>query len=91
MEAGAIGGIVVDNLGDISKSSPLFAMSGDGNDDVNIPVVFLFEKDAAKLLLALTKDLQMKVTLGYRKSSPGKSLLTSLSFIIHVYIVFLEL
>ncbi|XP_014292370.1 ER degradation-enhancing alpha-mannosidase-like protein 3 [Halyomorpha halys] len=68
MEAGAIGGIVVDNSGDVSKTSPLFAMSGDGNDDVNIPVVFLFVNDAAKLLSALTKDLKMKVTLGYRNA-----------------------
>lgn len=71
MEAKAIGGIVVDNSGDVSKTSPLFAMSGDGNDDVNIPVVFLFVSDAAKLLSALTKDLKMKVTLGYRNVLSG--------------------
>lgn len=72
MEAGAIGGIVIDNTGDLSNTSPLFAMSGDGNDDVNIPVVFLFVNDAAKLLMALTEDLKMKVTLAYRKHLTGE-------------------
>lgn len=38
-------------------------MSGDGIDDVTIPTVFLFTQDASKLLLALSKDPTIKVTL----------------------------
>ena len=30
--------------------SPLFAMSGDGVDDIRIPMVFLFMEEAKKLL-----------------------------------------
>ena len=42
---GAVGGIVMDNTpGTAAQSSPLFAMSGDGVDDIKIPMVFLFTK-----------------------------------------------
>jgi hypothetical protein len=68
MEAGAIGGIVVDNNADSAMaSSPMFAMSGDGTDDVTIPVVFLFSQDAWKLLNALTQDPTTIVTLADRQ------------------------
>lgn len=40
----------------------MFAMSGDGNDDVTIPVVFLFSKDKEKLLAALKKEPNLKVS-----------------------------
>ena len=33
--------------------SPLFAMSGDGVDDIRIPMVFLFMEEAKKLLEVL--------------------------------------
>ncbi|XP_014243854.1 ER degradation-enhancing alpha-mannosidase-like protein 3 [Cimex lectularius] len=69
MQAGAIGGIVMDNSGDSSKTSPMFAMSGDGTDDITIPVVFLFYQDAWKLLMALTGEPNMLVTLADRQSS----------------------
>lgn len=41
----------------------MFAMSGDGTDDVIIPVVFLFSQDAWQLLQALAKDPSMIITL----------------------------
>ena len=44
--AGAVGGIVVDNTeGSSSDTSQVFAMSGDGTNNVNIPMVFLFHKE----------------------------------------------
>lgn len=61
---GAIGGIVLDNTpGTSAKSSPMFAMSGDGTDDVNIPLVFLFSGDAEILLKALEQNAGLKVVL----------------------------
>lgn len=42
----------------------MFAMSGDGTDDVDIPIVFLFSQDAWQLLQALAHDPAMLVTLG---------------------------
>uniref|UniRef100_A0A7E4VDF9 PA domain-containing protein n=1 Tax=Panagrellus redivivus TaxID=6233 RepID=A0A7E4VDF9_PANRE len=51
--AGAVGVIVVDNEIDTSyETSPLFSMSGDNllEDDIKIPVVFLFALQAQKLL-----------------------------------------
>ena len=37
----------------IILASPLFAMSGDGVDDIRIPMVFLFMEEAKKLLEVL--------------------------------------
>lgn len=42
----------------------MFAMSGDGTDNVDIPVVFLFSQDAWRLLQALAQNPVMLVTLG---------------------------
>ena len=42
----------------------MFAMSGDGTDNVDIPVVFLFSQDAWNLLQALAQNPAMLVTLG---------------------------
>ncbi|XP_075228835.1 ER degradation enhancer, mannosidase alpha-like 2 isoform X2 [Lycorma delicatula] len=62
--AGAVGGIVVDNTPESSSgASPMFAMSGDGKDDVPIPVVFLFSQDAWKLLQALAYDPSTIITI----------------------------
>ncbi|XP_044732219.1 ER degradation-enhancing alpha-mannosidase-like protein 3 [Chrysoperla carnea] len=64
-KAGAIAGIVVDNVpGSSAATSPFFAMSGDGVNDVKIPVVFLFTDDAVKLRLAMTADPTLEVTIG---------------------------
>lgn len=61
---GAIGGIVLDNNpGTNAHSSPVFAMSGDGKDDVHIPVVFLFTEDAQLLMNALKDEPGLVVTL----------------------------
>lgn len=66
--AGAVGAIIVDNTpGTSAATSPMFSMSGDGNDDVHIPTVFLFSQDASKLLLALSKDATTEVTISEYK------------------------
>ncbi|XP_072766210.1 ER degradation-enhancing alpha-mannosidase-like protein 3 isoform X3 [Anoplolepis gracilipes] len=55
-KAGALAGIVLDNIaGSSAATSPMFAMSGDGKeiDDVTIPVVFLFFTEAAELMKAI--------------------------------------
>jgi hypothetical protein len=49
----------------------MFAMSGDGTDDVKIPVVFLFKKEADELLAALTENSDLEVSI-------SKKLLTKL-------------
>lgn len=68
-KAGAIGGIILDNTpGSSSMTTPIFAMSGDGNDDIKIPVVFLFAQDANKLLLALTYNPMTEVVISEHKS-----------------------
>ena len=42
---------MMDNTdGTAASTSPLFAMSGDGVDDIKIPMVFLFMKEARKLM-----------------------------------------
>lgn len=63
-KAGAVAGIVVDNTpGTSAATSPMFAMSGDGTDDINIPVVFLFHEDAIKLFQALEQNTNLEVTI----------------------------
>ena len=63
-KAGAKGGIVVDNSpSSSSDAAPLFAMSGDGMDDVNIPLVFLYSSDADILLQTLKEEPGLMVTL----------------------------
>ncbi|XP_041368922.1 ER degradation-enhancing alpha-mannosidase-like protein 3 [Gigantopelta aegis] len=53
-KAGAIGGIVIDhNEGSSADSQALFAMSGDGKNDITIPMVFLFKKEGAELVSAV--------------------------------------
>lgn len=67
-KAGAIAGIVLDNVdGSSAATSPIFAMSGDGKevDDVTIPVVFLFSMEASELLKAIAvANGDLTVTLG---------------------------
>ena len=36
--------------GTAAATSPLFAMSGDGSEDISIPMVFLFHQEAQILL-----------------------------------------
>ncbi|KAG5898085.1 hypothetical protein JTB14_001789 [Gonioctena quinquepunctata] len=71
---GAVGAIILDNVaGSSSASSPMFSMSGDGSDDVKIPAVFLFNVEASKLLLALSKDRKVEVTIRELKESDNFS------------------
>jgi mannosidase alpha-like ER degradation enhancer 3 len=46
----------------------MFAMSGDGTDDVNIPVVFLFYQDASQLLQAVNSSPALEVTVADMKA-----------------------
>ena len=81
-EMGAVGGIVIDNNADSSaSSSPIFAMSGDGSDDVGIPLVFLFDLEGRRILHAHWKRPRMKVVLtdGKNPSSPKKTMTTTTS------------
>lgn len=60
--AGAVAVIIVDNVPDTSaENQPMFAMSGDGKDDVVIPVVFLFSSDAAVLTKAIAARPELEV------------------------------
>jgi mannosidase alpha-like ER degradation enhancer 3 len=46
----------------------MFAMSGDGTDDVSIPVVFLFYQDASQLLQAVNGNPALEVTVADMRS-----------------------
>ncbi|XP_052222559.1 ER degradation-enhancing alpha-mannosidase-like protein 3 isoform X2 [Dreissena polymorpha] len=62
--AGAIGALVIDhNVGTSVNTHPLFALSGDGRDDVYIPMVFLFHNEGQHLrtLLATNPDLEVSI------------------------------
>lgn len=60
---------MVDNTpGTSAATSPMFAMSGDGTDDVNIPVVFLFYQDASQLLQAVSSSPALEVTVAGMKT-----------------------
>ena len=61
----------MDNVASSSAdAAPLFAMSGDGTEDVQIPLVFLYSSDADLLMKALKEDPQLQVTLA--ESSPDE-------------------
>ncbi|ELW69736.1 ER degradation-enhancing alpha-mannosidase-like 3 [Tupaia chinensis] len=64
--AGAIGGIVIDdNEGSSSDTAPLFQMAGDGKDtdDIKIPMLFLFSKEGSIILEALREYEEVEVLL----------------------------
>nr|KAF6396601.1 ER degradation enhancing alpha-mannosidase like protein 3 [Rousettus aegyptiacus] len=64
--AGAIGGIVIDdNEGSSSDTAPLFQMAGDGKDtdDIKIPMLFLFSKEGSIILDALRDYEEVEVLL----------------------------
>ncbi|RWS28702.1 ER degradation-enhancing alpha-mannosidase-like protein 3 [Leptotrombidium deliense] len=71
-QLGAIACIVVDNVSHSSAEAlPMFAMSGDENkDDVNIPAVFLYGKEASVLVETLNEfpDLIIEITVFGQKS-----------------------
>ena len=61
---GAKGGIVMDNVaGSSSSESPLFAMSGDGTDDISIPMLFLFDVESRALAQALADEQALEITM----------------------------
>ena len=71
-KAGAVAALVLDNTsGSSASSSPMFAMSGDGTNDVKIPLAFLFQQDAFRLLQALALDPTLHVTMS--DASPEES------------------
>lgn len=60
--AGAAAVIVTDNVpATAANDQPMFAMSGDGNDDVTIPVVFLFTEEAKTLKRAVEANPGLEV------------------------------
>lgn len=61
--AGAAAVIVTDNVpGTAANDQPMFAMSGDGNDDVTIPVVFLFTEEAKLMKTAIENNPELDVS-----------------------------
>lgn len=61
-EAGAKAVIVTDNVpGSSADDQPMFAMSGDGVDDVKIPVVFIFSVEANLLKIAYDNNSDLEV------------------------------
>lgn len=62
---GAIGVIITDNVpGSSHEKSPLFAMSGDGENDITIPALFLYSQNADILSYYITEDPNAQIALG---------------------------
>lgn len=62
---GAIGVIITDNVpGSSHEKSPLFAMSGDGENDITIPALFLYSQNADILSHYITEDPNAQIALG---------------------------
>lgn len=61
---GAVACIVVDEvIGTSEETLPMFAMSGDGQDDVYIPVSFLYHKEGHFLIKALKQNPELIIEL----------------------------
>lgn len=70
--AGAAAVIVTDNVpGTAANDQPMFAMSGDGKDDVAIPVVFLFTDEAKILKTAIENNPELEVSLDRAPAHPS--------------------
>jgi hypothetical protein len=64
-KAQAIGGIVIDhNLSLKSSNGAIFSMTGDGNNNVNIPFVLMFKDQAFQLLNLLSKYPKLIIYIG---------------------------
>ncbi|XP_055849202.1 ER degradation-enhancing alpha-mannosidase-like protein 3 isoform X2 [Episyrphus balteatus] len=62
--AGAKAVIVCDNVpGSSGETQPMFAMSGDGNNNVTIPVVFMFSVEYKTLGSAIAKNPNLKIRI----------------------------
>ncbi|XP_055308120.1 ER degradation-enhancing alpha-mannosidase-like protein 3 isoform X2 [Sitodiplosis mosellana] len=62
-EAGAAAIIVVDNIPGSNADQPMFAMSGDGVDDVKIPSVFLYSREKHVLMKAISNNPDLEVSI----------------------------
>ena len=72
--AGGLGLIVLDNVPNTSsKSSPMFAMSGDGTDDVDIPVLFLYWEDGRILMKAIEEYPHLIVSMGIHNTNESQT------------------
>lgn len=67
--AGARVAIIIDNVPESTyENSAMFAMSGDGQDDIEIPAVFLFSQEGQFLRDSIKEDPGLAVTVGELKS-----------------------
>jgi hypothetical protein len=67
-KAQAIGGIVIDhNISLKSSNGAIFSMSGDGHNNVNIPLVLMFKDEAFHLLNLLSKQPKLIIYIGDEK------------------------
>ncbi|KAL4219236.1 ER degradation-enhancing alpha-mannosidase-like protein 3 [Mactra antiquata] len=63
-KVGAIGGIVLDhNPGTATNTQQLFAMSGDGTDDVYIPLLFLYHTEGQEIIDMWKKNPDLEVIM----------------------------
>lgn len=61
----SIGGIVIDHNTSIkSSNNQIFSMTGDGNNDVQIPLVLMFKDEAFQLLNLLSHQSDLIVYIG---------------------------
>lgn len=68
-DAGMQLAIITDNVpGTSHETSPLFAMSGDGINDIDMPAVFLFHEDAELMLEAYQADSKQVIYIGELES-----------------------
>ena len=64
--------ILLDHTGgSTSESAPLFAMSGDGTNDVTIPMVFVFHQEGEKILDAFDHNGFVEVLLASKAMNTG--------------------
>lgn len=67
--AGARVAIIIDNVPESAiDNTALFAMSGDGKDDIEIPAVFMFSQEGQFLRDSVKEDPGLGVTVGELKS-----------------------
>lgn len=71
--AGVSLAIILDNVPDSTQeNTALFAMSGDGKDDIEIPAVFLFSQEGRYLTEAVLAKPDLLVTVGELKYLKGQ-------------------
>lgn len=63
-KSGALALIVCDNVpGSSGETQPMFAMSGDGINDVTIPVVFMYSQEFNKLSAVMKRNPDLKIRI----------------------------